>query len=303
MVTKDNESCGSREMESSPVNSRRQRRKLEVTMRSPDSLNSNSQEAKEPGFDDQLGLTSIASRFAAASLDVNVEREEAFLCAIVYCNWLMILLTDLHLKFDYSEEKANSEDEERKWDLGLGSDYGLLVRARIACLAEREDKKKNARNLGSPPGLYVHRPEIEELKLKLGIPSPSFPPFLSSRKHSLSEMDVLIRVIADIKTTATITEESTNLDLYESHVSGFVFFDNSEPMNPVNLVLAHSHEISECLPYLNIEANHPPMSSLAFANLTRLCPLLQKTNPIQFPAQSEWHAHSHCPTIKASKYA
>lgn len=129
----------------------------------------------------------------------------------------------------------------------------------------------------------------------------------TSAEESVDELlereDVLIRVLPDIKTTATITEESANPDLYESHVGGFVFFDNSEPMNPVTLVLAHSHEVSQCLPYLNIEANRPPMSSLAFANLTRLRPRLQKTNPIQFPAQNEWHAHSHRPTIKASKYA
>ena len=232
------------------------------------------------------------------------------------------------------------EDPNSNSDLGSGSDYGLLLLrellARIASLAGREDKKKNARNLGSPPGLFVHRPEIEELELKLGSPSPSFPPpspfqetFLirngslvstietlhgamqsldaTSAEESVDELlereDVLIRVLPDIKTTATITEESANPDLYESHVGGFVFFDNSEPMNPVTLVLAHSHEVSQCLPYLNIEANRPPMSSLAFANLTRLRPRLQKTNPIQFPAQNEWHAHSHRPTIKASKYA
>lgn len=115
---------------------------------------------------------------------------------------------------------------------------------------------------------------------------------------------LIIPVLPNIKTTAPITEESANPDLYESNVGGFVFFDNSEPMNPVTLVLAHSHEVSQCLPYLNIEANRPPMSSLAFANLTRLRPRLQKKiNPIQFPAQNVWHAHSHRPTIKASKYS
>ena len=60
------------------------------------------------------------------------------------------------------------EDPNSNSDLGSGSDYGLLLLrellARIASLAGREDKKKNARNLGSPPGLFVHRPEIEELE-------------------------------------------------------------------------------------------------------------------------------------------
>jgi hypothetical protein len=98
----------------------------------------------------------------------------------------------------------------------------------------------------------------------------------TSAEESVDELlereHLIIPVLPNIKTTAPITEESANPDLYESHVGGFVFFDNSEPMNPVTLVLAYSHEVSQCLPYLNIEANRPPMSSLAFANLTRLRP-------------------------------
>ncbi|GFY89834.1 ACT-like protein tyrosine kinase family protein [Actinidia rufa] len=76
MVTENNESCGSLEVESSPANSRRLRRKLEVYNEVLRRLKeSNNQEAKEPGFDDQLWahFDRLPTRY---SLDVNAERAE-----------------------------------------------------------------------------------------------------------------------------------------------------------------------------------------------------------------------------------
>ncbi|GFS34703.1 RPAP1-like, carboxy-terminal protein [Actinidia rufa] len=55
MVMEDNESCGSRVVEPSQANSRQQRRKLEVYNQVLRRLReSNNQEAKEPGFEDEL---------------------------------------------------------------------------------------------------------------------------------------------------------------------------------------------------------------------------------------------------------
>ncbi|GFZ00480.1 hypothetical protein Acr_14g0001150 [Actinidia rufa] len=55
MVTEDSECYGSQAMKLSPANSRRKRRKLEVYKEDLRILKvSNNQEAKEPGFDDQL---------------------------------------------------------------------------------------------------------------------------------------------------------------------------------------------------------------------------------------------------------
>ncbi|CAL5341340.1 unnamed protein product [Camellia sinensis] len=76
MVMEDNESCGSRVVESSTANSRQQRRKLEVyneVLRRLKELNH--QEAGEPGFDDELWahFDRLPTRYA---LDVNVERAE-----------------------------------------------------------------------------------------------------------------------------------------------------------------------------------------------------------------------------------
>ncbi|GFY94540.1 ACT-like protein tyrosine kinase family protein [Actinidia rufa] len=76
MVTEDNESCGSRVVEPSPANSRQQRRKLEVYNEVLRRLReSNNQEAKEPGFEDELWahFNRLPARYA---LDVNVERAE-----------------------------------------------------------------------------------------------------------------------------------------------------------------------------------------------------------------------------------
>ncbi|KAI8022243.1 Serine/threonine-protein kinase STY46 [Camellia lanceoleosa] len=76
MVMEDNESCGSRVVESSTANSRQQRRKLEVyneVLRRLKELNH--QDAGEPGFDDELWahFDRLPTRYA---LDVNVERAE-----------------------------------------------------------------------------------------------------------------------------------------------------------------------------------------------------------------------------------
>ncbi|XP_057494829.1 serine/threonine-protein kinase STY46-like [Actinidia eriantha] len=76
MVMEDNESCGSRVVEPSPANSRQQRRKLEVYNQVLRRLReSNNQEAKEPGFEDELWahFNRLPARYA---LDVNVERAE-----------------------------------------------------------------------------------------------------------------------------------------------------------------------------------------------------------------------------------
>lgn len=55
MVMEDNESCGSRVVESSPGSYRQERRKLEVYNEVLRRLKeSNNQEAQEPGFDDEL---------------------------------------------------------------------------------------------------------------------------------------------------------------------------------------------------------------------------------------------------------
>ncbi|KAA8546141.1 hypothetical protein F0562_020965 [Nyssa sinensis] len=76
MVMDDNESCSSPLVESSPVNSRQQRQKLEVYNEVLRRLKeSNNQEAKEPSFDDELWahFNRLPTRYA---LDVNVERAE-----------------------------------------------------------------------------------------------------------------------------------------------------------------------------------------------------------------------------------
>ncbi|GFS34699.1 ACT-like protein tyrosine kinase family protein [Actinidia rufa] len=76
MVMEDNESCGSRVVEPSQANSRQQRRKLEVYNQVLRRLReSNNQEAKEPGFEDELWahFNRLPARYA---LDVNVERAE-----------------------------------------------------------------------------------------------------------------------------------------------------------------------------------------------------------------------------------
>lgn len=76
MVTEDNESCGSRVVESSAGNYRQERRKLEVYNEVLRRLkDSNNQEAQEPGFDDELWahFTRLPTRYA---LDVNAERAE-----------------------------------------------------------------------------------------------------------------------------------------------------------------------------------------------------------------------------------
>ncbi|PSS29541.1 Serine/threonine-protein kinase [Actinidia chinensis var. chinensis] len=76
MVMEDNESCGSRVVEPSQANSWQQRRKLEVYNRVLRRLReSNNQEAKEPGFEDELWahFNRLPARYA---LDVNVERAE-----------------------------------------------------------------------------------------------------------------------------------------------------------------------------------------------------------------------------------
>ncbi|XP_058191043.1 serine/threonine-protein kinase STY46 [Rhododendron vialii] len=76
MVMEDNESCGSRVVESSPGSYRQERRKLEVYNEVLRRLKeSNNQEAQEPGFDDELWahFTRLPTRYA---LDVNAERAE-----------------------------------------------------------------------------------------------------------------------------------------------------------------------------------------------------------------------------------
>ncbi|KAH7835854.1 hypothetical protein Vadar_030520 [Vaccinium darrowii] len=76
MVTEDNESCGSRVVESPAGNYRQERRKLEVYNEVLRRLkDSNNQEAQEPGFDDELWahFTRLPTRYA---LDVNAERAE-----------------------------------------------------------------------------------------------------------------------------------------------------------------------------------------------------------------------------------
>lgn len=55
MVMEDNESCGSRVVDSAPTNSRQQRKKLEVYNEVLRRLKeSNNVEAQQPGFDDEL---------------------------------------------------------------------------------------------------------------------------------------------------------------------------------------------------------------------------------------------------------
>ncbi|KAI8025342.1 Serine/threonine-protein kinase STY46 [Camellia lanceoleosa] len=76
MVMEDNESCGSRVVDSFQANSRQQRRKLEVYNEVLRRLKeSNNPEAIEPGFDDELWahFNRLPTRYA---LDVNVERAE-----------------------------------------------------------------------------------------------------------------------------------------------------------------------------------------------------------------------------------
>ncbi|KAA8535958.1 hypothetical protein F0562_028436 [Nyssa sinensis] len=76
MVMEDNENCSSRVVESSPANTRQQRQKLEVYSEVLRRLKeSDNQEAKEPGFDDELWahFNRLPTRYA---LDVNVERAE-----------------------------------------------------------------------------------------------------------------------------------------------------------------------------------------------------------------------------------
>ncbi|KAI8533222.1 hypothetical protein RHMOL_Rhmol11G0280300 [Rhododendron molle] len=76
MVMEDNESCGSRVVESSPGSYRQERRKLEVYNEVLRRLKeSNNREAQEPGFDDELWahFTRLPTRYA---LDVNAERAE-----------------------------------------------------------------------------------------------------------------------------------------------------------------------------------------------------------------------------------
>ncbi|GMP37389.1 hypothetical protein CsSME_00009096 [Camellia sinensis var. sinensis] len=76
MVMEDNESCGSRVVDSLQANSRQQRRNLEVYNEVLRRLKeSNNPEAIEPGFDDELWahFNRLPTRYA---LDVNVERAE-----------------------------------------------------------------------------------------------------------------------------------------------------------------------------------------------------------------------------------
>ncbi|KAM3344257.1 serine/threonine-protein kinase STY46 isoform X1 [Capsicum galapagoense] len=76
MVMEDNESCGSRVVDSAPTNSRQQRKKLEVYNEVLRRLKeSNNVEAQQPGFDDELWahFNRLPTRYA---LDVNVESAE-----------------------------------------------------------------------------------------------------------------------------------------------------------------------------------------------------------------------------------
>ncbi|XP_075477568.1 serine/threonine-protein kinase STY46-like [Primulina tabacum] len=76
MVTEDNESCGSRVVESSPSESRQQRKKVEVYNEVLRRLKeAHHPETHEPAFDDQLWahFNRLPARYA---MDVNVERAE-----------------------------------------------------------------------------------------------------------------------------------------------------------------------------------------------------------------------------------
>ncbi|KAL7118478.1 hypothetical protein ACP275_02G004100 [Erythranthe tilingii] len=76
MVMEDNESCGSRVVESSSAKSRQQQKKVEVFNEVLRRLKeSDHPEAQEPGFDDQLWahFNRLPARYA---MDVNVERAE-----------------------------------------------------------------------------------------------------------------------------------------------------------------------------------------------------------------------------------
>ncbi|KAL7156361.1 hypothetical protein ABFS83_02G004200 [Erythranthe nasuta] len=76
MVMEDNESCGSRVVESSSAKSRQQQKKVEVYNEVLRRLKeSDHPEAQEPGFDDQLWahFNRLPARYA---MDVNVERAE-----------------------------------------------------------------------------------------------------------------------------------------------------------------------------------------------------------------------------------
>ncbi|XP_060176242.1 serine/threonine-protein kinase STY46-like [Lycium barbarum] len=76
MVMEDNESCGSRIVDSAPTNSRQQRKKMEVYNEVLRRLKqSDNTEAQQPGFDDELWshFNRLPTRYA---LDVNVESAE-----------------------------------------------------------------------------------------------------------------------------------------------------------------------------------------------------------------------------------